>query len=137
MEEQGGMNDTLWSKEYLNISFNCMNDVTIPCNVSIIMIAWSKWVVVYIDVTNSWEYLNFINSENASVMVVAMKRLYASRLSKCLVDWNSCFRKIISSMAMRGKTLTNARIYHVKEPNFVGIVRMHNELLNLNCEFWI
>ena len=26
-----------------------------------------------IDVTNSWKYLNFINSENASVMVVAMK----------------------------------------------------------------
>ena len=25
------------------------------------------------DVTNSWKYLNFINSENASVMVVAMK----------------------------------------------------------------
>ena len=29
--------------------------------------------LVYIDVTNSWKYLNFINSENASVMVVAMK----------------------------------------------------------------
>ena len=43
----------LWSKEYLNISFNCMNDMTIPCNVSMIMIAWSKWVLVYIDVTNS------------------------------------------------------------------------------------
>ena len=26
-----------------------------------------------IDVTNSWKYLNFINSENASVMVVAMR----------------------------------------------------------------
>ena len=26
-----------------------------------------------IDVTKSWKYLNFINSENASVMVVAMK----------------------------------------------------------------
>ena len=26
-----------------------------------------------IDVTNDWKYLNFINSENASVMVVAMK----------------------------------------------------------------
>ena len=26
-----------------------------------------------IDVINSWKYLNFINSENASVMVVAMK----------------------------------------------------------------
>ena len=30
--------------------------------------------LVYIDVTNSWKYSNFINSENASVMVVAMKR---------------------------------------------------------------
>ena len=39
-----------------------------------------------IDVTNSWKYLNFINSENALVMVVEMKRLYASRLTKCLVD---------------------------------------------------
>ena len=26
-----------------------------------------------INVTNSWKYLNFVNSENASVMVVAMK----------------------------------------------------------------
>ena len=39
-----------------------------------------------IDVTNSWKYLNFINSENASVMVVGMRRLYASRITKCLVD---------------------------------------------------
>ena len=38
-----------------------------------------------IDVTKSWKYLDFINSENASVKVVAMKRLYASRLTKCLV----------------------------------------------------
>ena len=38
-----------------------------------------------VDVTNCWKYLNFINSENASVMVVAMRRLYASRLTKCLV----------------------------------------------------
>ena len=38
-----------------------------------------------IDVTNSWKYLNFIISENASVRVVEMKRLYAS-LTKCLVD---------------------------------------------------
>ena len=38
-----------------------------------------------IDVTNSWKYLNVINSENASVMVAVMKRLYAS-LTKCLVD---------------------------------------------------
>ena len=36
----------LWSKKYLNISFNCINDVTIPYNVSMIMIAWSKWVLV-------------------------------------------------------------------------------------------
>ena len=35
-----------------------------------------------IDVTNSWKYLNFINSENTSVMVVAIKGLYAS-LTKC------------------------------------------------------
>ena len=34
-----------------------------------------------IDVTNSWKYLNFINSENASVMVVEMKRF-----TKCLAD---------------------------------------------------
>ena len=38
-----------------------------------------------VDVISSWKYLNFINSENASVMVVAMKRLYES-LTKCLVD---------------------------------------------------
>ena len=50
----------LWSKEYLNLSFNCTNDVTIPCNVSMMMIALSKWVLVYIDVTNSGKYLNFI-----------------------------------------------------------------------------
>ena len=36
-----------------------------------------------IDVINSWKYLNFINSENASVMVVAMRSLYASILTKC------------------------------------------------------
>ena len=29
--------------------------------------------LVYIDVTNSWKYLNFINSENTSEMVVAMR----------------------------------------------------------------
>ena len=63
----------LWSKEYLTTSFNYMNDMTIPCNVSMIMIAWSKWVLAYTDVTNGWKYLNFINSENASVMVVAMR----------------------------------------------------------------
>ena len=34
-----------------------------------------------IDVINSWKYLNFINSENASVMVAAMRNLYASRLT--------------------------------------------------------
>ena len=39
-----------------------------------------------IDVTNSWNYLNFINSENGSVMVVAMELLYASILTKCLDD---------------------------------------------------
>ena len=39
-----------------------------------------------IDVINSWKYWNFINSENASMIVVAMKRLYASRLTKCLDD---------------------------------------------------
>jgi len=39
-----------------------------------------------IDVINSWKYLNFINFENASVIVAAMKRLYALRLTKCLVD---------------------------------------------------
>ena len=44
------------------------------------------------DVTNSWKYLNFINSENASVMVVAMKRLYASRLTKCLFDLKLMFQ---------------------------------------------
>ena len=41
---------------------------------------------VIIDVINSWKYLNFINFENASVMVAAMKRLYASRLTKCLAN---------------------------------------------------
>ena len=50
-----------------------MNDMTIPCNVNMIMIAGSKLVLVYIDVTNSGKYLNSINSENASVMVVAMR----------------------------------------------------------------
>ena len=40
----------------------------------------------YIDVINSWECLNFIKSENASVIVAAMKKLYASIVTKCLVD---------------------------------------------------
>jgi len=35
----------LWSKEYLTTSFNCMNDMTIPCNVSMMMIARSKWAL--------------------------------------------------------------------------------------------
>ena len=40
------------------------------------------------------------------------------------------------------KTMTNAGIYHVKEPNekslmAVKIVGMHNGLLNLNCKFQI
>ena len=39
-----------------------------------------------IDVINSWKYLNFINSENALVIVAEMKKLYASRLTKCLDD---------------------------------------------------
>ena len=40
----------------------------------------------YIDVINNRKYLNFINSENALVLVAAMKNLYASRLTKCLAD---------------------------------------------------
>ena len=32
----------LWSREYLTTSFNYMNDVITPCNISMIMIAWSK-----------------------------------------------------------------------------------------------
>ena len=39
-----------------------------------------------VDVINNWKYLNFINSENDSVIVAAMKNLYASRLTKCLSD---------------------------------------------------
>ena len=39
-----------------------------------------------IDVIDSWKYLNFINSENASVIVAVMKRLYAARLTKYLAD---------------------------------------------------
>ena len=39
-----------------------------------------------IDVINSWKKLNFINSKNASVIVATMKKLYASRLTKCLPD---------------------------------------------------
>ena len=39
-----------------------------------------------IDVINSWKYMNFINCENASVMVAAMKTLYASRLTKWLIE---------------------------------------------------
>ena len=34
-----------------------------------------------IDAINSWKYWNFINFENASVIVAAMKKLYASRLT--------------------------------------------------------
>ena len=33
-----------------------------------------------IDVINNWKCLNFINPKNASVIVAAMKNLYASRL---------------------------------------------------------
>ena len=40
--------------------------------------------LVYIDVTNSWKYLNFINSENTSKMVVAM-RIYMHQ--GLLGDW--------------------------------------------------
>ena len=39
-----------------------------------------------IDMINSWKCLKLINSENASVIVATMKKLYASRLTKCLVD---------------------------------------------------
>ena len=39
-----------------------------------------------IDMINSWKCLNLINSENASVIAAAMKKLYASRLTKCLAD---------------------------------------------------
>ena len=41
-----------------------------------------------IDVINRWKCLNFRNHENASVIVAAMKKkkLYASRLTKCLAN---------------------------------------------------
>ena len=39
-----------------------------------------------IDVINSWKCLNLINSENVSMIVATMKKLYASRLTKCLAD---------------------------------------------------
>ena len=35
----------LWSKEYLTTPFNCMNAMNIPCNVSMMMITWSKWAL--------------------------------------------------------------------------------------------
>ena len=60
-------------------------------NVSMTMIAWSKWVLGNIDVIKRWNYLSFINYKNASVLVAAMKKLYASRLTKCLANWGSGF----------------------------------------------
>ena len=60
-------------------------------NVSMIMIAWSKWVLVILMWLTAGSVLNFINPENASVIVAAMKKLYASIITKCSIDWSSGF----------------------------------------------
>ena len=63
------------------------------------------------------EVFEFYNSENALVIVAAMKKLYASRLTKCLADWSE-FRIQVDCLGHGnvGKTMTKAEIYHVKEP---------------------
>ena len=71
-----------------------------------------------IDVINSWKYLNFINSENTSVMVAAMKRLHASTYQ---VFGLLKFRFQVDCLehGNESKTMTNVRTYHVKETNLM------------------
>ena len=64
-----------------------------------------------IDVTNSWEYLNFINSENASVMVVAMKSYMHIDLPGDWLIEAYVSGRLFQDMTVRGKLLTTTRIY--------------------------
>ena len=64
-----------------------------------------------IDATNSWKYLNFINSENASVMVVAMKSYMHIDLPGDWLIEAYVSGRLFQDMTVRGKLLTTARIY--------------------------
>ena len=66
---------------------------------------------MYIDVTNNWKYLNFINSENASVMVVAMKSYMHPDLPSVWLIETYISGRLFQNMIVRGKLLTTARIY--------------------------
>ena len=47
----------LWSKEYLKTSFNYMNDMTMPWNVSMIMIAWRNefwYILMWLTAGSIW-----------------------------------------------------------------------------------
>ena len=81
----------LWSKEYLTTSFNCMNAVTIPCNVSMIMIAWSKWALRTL-MWLTFEVLELYKLWKCFSDGCSNKIVYASIPTKCLVDGSSCFR---------------------------------------------
>ena len=59
------------------------------------------------------EVFEFINSENASVLVAAINKLNASRLIELQV---SCR---LLGHGKEGKTMTKAKIYHVKETNLM------------------
>ena len=71
-----------------------------------------------IDVINSWKCLNFINSENASVIVAAIKKyMHQYLLSVWLTEVQVSGRFLGHGKV--GKTMTKAEIYHVKEPNLM------------------
>ena len=71
-----------------------------------------------IDVINSWKYLNFINSENDLVIFATMKSyMHQDLLSVWLTKVQVSGRLLGHGKV--GKTMTKAKIYHVKEPNLM------------------
>ena len=72
-----------------------------------------------INVINSWKCLNFINSKNCFMIVVAMERSYRHQdlPNVSLIEVQVSGRLLGHGKV--GKTMTKARIYHVKEPNLM------------------
>ena len=72
-----------------------------------------------IDVINSWKCLNFINSKNASVIVAVVEKVIGIKTYQMFGCFKFRFQVDYLGYGKMGKTMTKARIYHVKEPNLM------------------
>ena len=68
-----------------------------------------------IDVINSQKCLDFINSENASVIVVAMGKVIGIKTYQMFGLLKFRFQVDCLGYGKMGKAMTKAGIYHVKE----------------------